>query len=52
MCLLSIFPTRNMDRFSLTKTGNDVVVHVDHMHKSDGDRSGWSASALQVTASE
>ena len=44
--------TRNMDRFSLTKAGNDIVVHVDVMHKSDADRSGWAASALQVTASE
>jgi len=43
--------TRNMDRFSLTKAGNDVVVHVDVMHKSDADRSGWAASTLPVTAS-
>ncbi len=44
--------TRNMDRFSLTRAGNDVVVHIDVMHKSDADRSGWAASTLQVTASE
>ena len=44
--------TRNMDRFSLTRSGNDVIVHVDHMHKSDSDRSGWAASTLQVTAHE
>lgn len=40
--------TRNMDRFGLTRDGNDVVVHVNQMHKSDEDPSGWSAASLAL----
>lgn len=42
--------TRNMDRFSVSRSGNDVIVHVDLMHKSDTDGSSWAASAIQLTA--
>jgi len=41
--------TRNMDRFSVTKSGNSVVVHVDAMHKSDADHAGWTAAAIPLT---
>jgi len=44
--------TRNMDRFSLTKAGNDVVVHIDTMHKSDADKGAWTASVVSVTGAE
>lgn len=40
--------TRNMDRFTLTRAGNEVVVNVDAMHKNDVDPAGWSAAALHV----
>lgn len=40
--------TRNMDRFSLTRTGNAVTVHVELMHESDADQAGWSTSLLRL----
>lgn len=40
--------TRGMDRFSLTRTGNEVVVDVNAMHKEDQDRAGWDAAVLHV----
>ncbi len=40
--------TRNMDRFSLTRSGNVVTVHVDLMHESDVDQAGWAASLLRL----
>lgn len=42
--------TRNMDRFSITRVGDAVVVHVDSMHKNDTDNAGWSASVVQLSA--
>ncbi len=42
--------TRDMDRFSLTRDGNTVVVHVNAMHKSDADPSGWRAATIPVAA--
>jgi Rieske Fe-S protein len=44
--------TRNMDRFTLSQSGNDVVVHVGEMHKSDADRAGWTASVIQLPGEE
>ena len=41
--------TRNMDRFSLTRAGDDVVVHVNAMHKNDVDSAGWTSSAIQLS---
>lgn len=40
--------TRNMDRFSVVRSGNEVVVNVDAMHKSDADPAGWGASAIRL----
>ncbi len=40
--------TRNMDRFSLTHVGTGIVVHVDAMHKSDDDKSGWASSVVRL----
>lgn len=40
--------TRNMDRFSITRAGNDIVVNVDAMHKNDKDAAGWSAAAIAL----
>jgi hydrogenase maturation factor len=41
-----------MDRFTLTQSGNYVVVHVGEMHKSDADSSGWTGSVIQLSAEE
>jgi Rieske Fe-S protein len=41
--------TRSMDRFSLSRSGNDVVVNVGAMHKDDVDHAGWSSSVIAVT---
>lgn len=38
--------TRGMDRFSLTRVGNEVVVDVNAMHKNDVDHAGWSDAVL------
>jgi Rieske Fe-S protein len=40
--------TRNMDRFTLTRSGNEVIVNVNAMHKNDVDPGGWGASALHI----
>jgi len=44
--------TRNMDRFSVTRSGNNVVVAVNQMHKSDVDKAAWTASTIQLAAGE
>jgi Rieske Fe-S protein len=38
--------TRNMDRFSLARAGDNIVVNVNAMHKNDADKSGWGAAVL------
>ena len=40
--------TRNMDRFSVSRTGNDILVNVNSMHKSDADTAGWSAAIIHL----
>jgi Rieske Fe-S protein len=40
--------TRGMDRFSVTRSGNEIVVDVNAMHKEDQDRAGWDAAVLHV----
>ena len=40
--------TRGMDRFSMTRAGNEVVVDVSAMHKEDHDQTGWDAAVLHV----
>lgn len=42
--------TRDMDRFSLSRNGNTIVVHVDLMHKSDADPAAWRAATITVAA--
>ncbi len=41
--------TRAMDRFSVTRVGNEIVVNVNSMHKSDADAAGWSTSVIHLT---
>ncbi|MGE5232013.1 MAG: ubiquinol-cytochrome c reductase iron-sulfur subunit [Deltaproteobacteria bacterium] len=40
--------TRGMDRFTLARSGDNVVVDVDDMHKEDKDPTGWAAAMLKV----
>jgi len=40
--------TRAMDRFSISRSGNDVIVNVGAMHKDDADHAGWSTSVVNV----
>jgi hypothetical protein len=37
-----------MDRFSMTRAGNEVVVDVNAMHKEDHDQAGWDTAVLHV----
>jgi Rieske Fe-S protein len=40
--------TRGMDRFSLRRQGDTVVVNLAAMHKQDEDGAGWAAARLAV----
>lgn len=40
--------TRGMDRFSVSRVGDEVVVNVGAMHKEDQDQAGWDAAALHL----
>ena len=40
--------TRNMDRFPVTVTGTEVVVHTAHLLKSDADAETWAKATAQV----
>lgn len=40
--------TRGMDRFSMTRSGDEIVVDVGAMHKEDQDQAGWDASVLHL----
>ena len=44
--------TRNMDRFSVARSGNNIVVSVNQMHKSDVDKTSWTASVVQLAGGE
>ncbi|HZP47198.1 MAG TPA: Rieske (2Fe-2S) protein [Vicinamibacterales bacterium] len=38
--------TRNMDRLAIRRDGNDLVVDLSHVIKSDTDRAAWDAATL------
>jgi nitrite reductase/ring-hydroxylating ferredoxin subunit len=40
--------TRNMDRFTLRRDGDKVVVDLTAFHKSSEDRAGWDAAVIQL----
>ena len=40
--------TRGMDRFSVTRTGEDLLVDVGAMHKEDQDQPGWDAAVVHL----
>ena len=40
--------TRNLDRFPITREGNQIVVDLDHMIQSDKDPARWAAATVTV----
>jgi Rieske Fe-S protein len=40
--------TRNMDRFAVTKHGNNLVVDLDKVFEQDKDEAGWKAAAVTL----
>jgi Rieske Fe-S protein len=40
--------TRNMDRFAVTKQGNNLVVDLDKVFEQDKDAAGWKAAAVTL----
>ena len=40
--------TRGMDRFSVTRNGDEIVVDLDAMHKEDKDAAGWAAAVVHL----
>lgn len=41
--------TRGMDRLSITRDGDNLVVNLDAMHKQDIDAPGWTAAVVHLT---
>jgi hypothetical protein len=37
-----------MDRFSIKRQGNAVVVDLDALHEEDEDATGWAASIVRI----
>ena len=40
--------TRNMDRFAVTKQGNNLVVDLDKVFEQDKDPAGWKSAAVTM----
>jgi Rieske Fe-S protein len=40
--------TRNMDRFTVQRDGDMIVVDVDAMHKSDEDQATWASAVVRL----
>lgn len=40
--------TRGMDRFSVTRSGDKVIVDVNAMHRQDQDPAGWNAAVVKL----
>ena len=40
--------TRNMDRFAVTKQGNNLVVDLDKVFEQDKDGAGWKSAAVTL----
>lgn len=41
--------TRGMDRFSVVRQGDEIVVDLNAMHQNDTDSTGWSSSVILLT---
>jgi Rieske Fe-S protein len=40
--------TRGMDRFSVSRSGDEIVVDLGAMHKEDQDAAGWAAAVVHL----
>jgi Rieske Fe-S protein len=40
--------TRSMDRFSIKRNGNGIVVDLDALHQEDTDPAGWAAAVVKL----
>ena len=40
--------TRNMDRFAVKRTGDNVVVDLAHLYRSDQEQAQWAAAVVTV----
>ena len=40
--------TRGMDRFSIKRIGNEVVVDIAAMHQDDQDHAGWVSAVVAL----
>lgn len=40
--------TRNMDRFAVTRQGNNLVVDLDKVFEQDKDEAGWKGAAVTL----
>ena len=40
--------TRGLDRFTVTRDGASIAVHLTALHKQDADPAGWSAAVLRL----
>lgn len=40
--------TRNMDRFAVTRQGNNLVVDLDKVFEQDKDQAGWNSAAVSL----
>jgi nitrite reductase/ring-hydroxylating ferredoxin subunit len=41
--------TRNMDRLTIARDGDAVVVDIDALHKSTDDTAGWAAAVVRLS---
>jgi Rieske Fe-S protein len=44
--------TRSMDRFSLKREGNSIVVDVNALHKQPNDPTGYAAAVVKLAGNE
>jgi Rieske Fe-S protein len=40
--------TRNMDRFAIRRAGDTLVVDLNHLYRSDQQKSEWAAAAVSL----
>lgn len=40
--------TRNMDRFAIKREGNDIVINLDLLYRSDKQTSDWTAAVVRL----
>lgn len=40
--------TRGMDRYALSRTGAEIVVHLDKVYLEDKDKAGWQSAVVRL----